>query len=215
MFDNFLFDLDGTLTDPYEGITNSVAYALKKFGIEVEDRSSLKVFIGPPLNEAFSVYCGLSEADAVRAVNFYREYYADKGIFENGVYDGIYDVLDGLVARNKRLIVATSKPEIFTNRILERYNLDKYFSFVAGATLDFSRVRKEAVVAHALRAGGVTELDKTIMIGDRKHDILGARDNKIKSAGVLYGYGDRAELEGAGADYILNCPRNILDLTRF
>lgn len=210
-----MFDLDGTLTDPFEGITNSVAYALKKFGITVGDRAELKKFIGPPLNESFSVYYGFSEADALKAVGFYREYYSDKGIFENGVYEGIYEVLDKLLSLKKRLIVATSKPEIYTHRILKRYNLAGYFSFVAGATLDFTRVKKSDVVAYALSAGGVSPLERTVMIGDRKHDVSGARENGIKAAGVLYGYGDRAELEGAGADYILNCPRNILDLMKF
>lgn len=215
MFNSYLFDLDGTLAESHEGITNSVAYALEKFGISVVDRSELKKFIGPPLNGSFSRFYGLSEDDALKAVGYYREYFADKGIFECRVYDGIYDVLDELTTLKKRLIIATSKPEIYTLRILDRFNLAGYFQFVAAATLDFTRVKKADIVAYALGKGGVKDLSRAVMIGDRKHDISGAKVNQIKSAGVLYGYGDKAELEEAGADYILNCPRNILDLTRF
>ena len=133
-------DLDGTLTDPAIGITNSVSYALKKWEIDVPNRQELYKFIGPPLHESFSKYYGFSKEDAVKSVEYYREYFATKGLFENSVYDGVIEMLTELKSRGKRLIVATSKPEIFSKRILEHFELEKYFDFLAGATLDSSRV---------------------------------------------------------------------------
>lgn len=214
MYDNFLFDLDGTLTDPYEGITNSVAYALEKFGFSVADKRELIKFIGPPLTESFSEFYGLSDSDALLAVKHYREYFSDKGIYENKVYDGVYDVLRQLKANGKRLVIATSKPEPFTERILEYFDLKKYFDFVAGATFDFARVKKSDVIAYAMQNCKFISTEDSVMIGDRKHDVLGAKSNGLRVAGVLYGYGDRAELAAAGADYILNCPADILELMR-
>lgn len=206
--DNVLFDLDGTLTEPFDGITNAVVYALDKFGIDVADRRSLAVFIGPPLFESFSVYYGLSDADAERAVSYYREYYADKGIYENKLYDGIESTLQELRSRGKRLIVATSKPEVFSVKIIERFGLDKYFDFTAGASLDKSRIEKADVIEYALRRGALAA-ERSVMIGDRKHDVLGAKAHGLKSVGVLYGYGDREELTAAGADFIVDKPSDI------
>lgn len=209
--DSVLFDLDGTLTDPFEGITNSVAYALNKFGIDVSDRRSLTPFIGPPLRESFSVFYGFSKKDAEKAVSYYREYYAETGIFENTVYDGIKDVLAELKARGKKLVVATSKPEIFAKRILEHFSLG-YFDFVAGATLDSARVTKSDVISYALREGGINDRSRTVMVGDRKHDVYGAKQNGIRCIGVLYGYGNKEELIQAGADYLIAEPSDILSV---
>lgn len=209
MFDNILFDLDGTLTDPFDGITNSIVYALRKFGISVSDRRELEPFIGPPLFESFSRYYDMSDSDAVKAVEYYREYYGEKGIYENKLYDGIVDVLAALKNNGKRLFVATSKPEVFSVKIIEYFAIDGYFEYIAGATLDKSRIEKADIVKFALDKNGVAP-STAVMIGDRKHDIFGAKANGLKSVGVLFGFGSRDELEEAGADFIAEKPQDIL-----
>lgn len=210
MFDIVLFDLDGTLTDPGEGITNSVAYALKKYGIEVSDKSELYKFIGPPLKDSFMKYYDFNEDKAEQAIAFYREYFRDKGIFENRVYEGVEDMLKTLCAKGKTVILATSKPEEFAVRILEHFDLKKYFSVVAGASMDSSRSKKGDVIAYAISLCDGFNKDTAVMIGDREHDIIGAKENGLKSVGVLYGYGDENELKTAGADYIVDTPEDIL-----
>ena len=209
-----LFDLDGTLTDPGAGITNSVAYALKKYGILTEDRTKLYKFIGPPLHESFEVFYGFSEEQAKEAVDYYREYYSDRGIFENVVYEGIKELLVQLKEAGKTLLVATSKPEMFARMILEHFGLTKYFDYIAGANMDGSRTRKDEVILYALMEGDVTDLSKAVMIGDREHDILGAKKVGVDSAGVLYGYGSLEELRAAGADYIVERVEDIADVVR-
>ena len=211
MYEYILFDLDGTLTDPGIGITNSVAYALKRWNIEVEDRKSLYRFIGPPLQDSFREYYGFSQEDALRAVDVYREYFREKGLYENEVYPGVEKLLQVLKEPGKTLILATSKPEEFAVRILRHFGLDRYFTVMAGATMDPSRSKKGDVIAYALRESGVTELSKAIMIGDREHDIFGAKQNGLDSIGVLFGYGDREELEKAGATYIAATVEDILN----
>lgn len=210
MYDNLLFDLDGTLTDPGEGITNSVAYALKKWGIEVSDRSELYKFIGPPLVCSFMQYYEFSQSEAEQAVVYYREYFKDIGIFENQVYDGVTDMLESLQAAGKKIILATSKPEVFAKRILEHFELEPYFDCVAGATLDGTISEKADVIAYALKSSNITDKSRTVMIGDRKHDIIGARANGLDSIGVLYGYGSLEELQMAGATYTVAEPAEIL-----
>lgn len=212
-FDCFLFDLDGTLTDPYEGITDSVVYALHKFGIRVEDKRTLTRFIGPPLAESFSAFYGFGAEEAEQAVAYYREYFAEKGIFRNAVYGGIEAVLQELKRRGKKLVVATSKPEVFSVRILEHFGLIRYFDFVAGATLDGSRQRKADVIRYALERCPFITKDRAVMVGDREHDIFGAKENGLQAAGVLYGFGSRAELQAAGADFIAETPKDILNLS--
>ncbi|MBP3646701.1 MAG: HAD family hydrolase [Clostridia bacterium] len=210
MYEYVLFDLDGTLTDPGLGITNSVAYALKRWNIEVQDRKALYRFIGPPLQDSFQEYYGFSAEDAMRAVDVYREYFREKGLFENEVYPGVEEMLKSLKAQGKTLIVATSKPEVFAIRILKHFQLDGYFTVIAGATMDSSRSRKGDVIAYALKEAGVTDLSKAVMIGDREHDIIGAKQNGLDSIGVLFGYGDREEMEKAGATYIAPTVEDIL-----
>lgn len=207
-----LFDLDGTLTDSMEGITKSVQYALKKFNIKVNDLNDLCKFIGPPLNESFMEFYNFSEEDAAKGVDFYREYFAEKGIFENKPYENIDKLLKKLKAAGKILILATSKPEPYALRIMDHFNLSQYFDFIAGSTLDGSRSKKSDVISFVLKENNITDLKKVIMIGDRKHDILGAKANNIQSIGVLYGYGDYDELLGAGADFII---KNIDELEKF
>lgn len=211
MYNVILFDLDGTLTDPGEGITNSVAYALKKYGIEVTDRKSLYSFIGPPLSDSFMKYYGFSEEKAMEAIQFYREYFREKGIFENEVYEGIPQLLERIKKSGRKIVLATSKPEEFALRILEHFDLIKYFDVVAGASMDEKRNRKGDVIKYALEKGGFGK-DSTVMIGDREHDIFGAKENSLASIGVLYGYGSREELEKAGADYIAEAVEDIFSL---
>ena len=209
MYDTILFDLDGTLVDSGLGITNSVAYSLKRFGIEVWDRTELYRFIGPPLHESYENYYGFSPEKAKEAVEVYREYYRKKGIYENKVYDGILDLLMRLYHAKKKLIVAASKPETFAKQILRHVRLEEYFSYIAGSNLDGSRTKKEEVISYALAAGGVTDLKKAVMVGDREYDILGAKKAGIDGIGVLFGYGSREELCKSGAVFTADCPRDI------
>ena len=214
MYNTVLFDLDGTLTDPAIGITNSVAYALKKWGIEVSCRSELYKFIGPPLLDSFCKYYGFSKEEGELAIKYYREYFADKGLFENSVYDGVFQMLGELKKRGKRLIIATSKPEAFSKRILEHFSLNGFFDFLAGATMDSSRVKKADVIAYAMKECDISDVSDVIMIGDREHDVLGAAAFGMDSVGVLYGYGSRGELEKAGATYIVETVGDILDIIK-
>lgn len=202
MYQTILFDLDGTLTNSELGVTNSVAYALTKCGIEVQDKKDLTVFIGPPLRDSFERFYGFSEEESLKAVGYYREYFSEKGLYENEVYPEIPKLLTSLKQAGKQLIVATSKPEKFSVQILKHFGLYDYFDFVAGATMDGSRSRKSDVIQYALEQNQITDLAHTIMIGDREHDVLGAQAQKLDSIGVLYGFGNREELESAGATYI-------------
>lgn len=204
-----LFDLDGTLTDPKVGITKAVAYALKDFDIDVENLDDLCKFIGPPLKDSFMEYYGFSKEDSDTAIKKYREYFSVKGLYENIVYDGIKEVLQNLKDNKKTLILATSKPKIFALKILEHFHLLKYFDFVSGAELDGTRDKKGDVIAYALAENHITDLSSVLMIGDRKHDIIGAKENYIDSMGVLYGYGNKEEFQKAGADYIVSTVKEI------
>jgi phosphoglycolate phosphatase len=204
-----LFDLDGTITDPKIGITKSFAHALQYFGIEVENLDTLCKFIGPPLRSSFMEYYGFSEADAKVAIEKYREYFGVTGLYENIVYDGMETVLQSLQSREKVLIVATSKPTVYAGRILEHFNLLQYFSFVAGSELNGERSQKAEVIQYALEQNNAPNLSDVIMIGDREHDIKGAKQVGIASLGVLYGYGDRNEFEKAGADFIAETVEDI------
>ena len=207
-----LFDLDGTLTDPGEGITRSVQYALAKFGINVENRRELFCFIGPPLHESFEVYYGFSRPDAMKAVDAYREYYAVKGIFENLVYDGIVEMLAELQKNGVKICLATSKPELYAKQILEHFELDSYFTAVAGSEMDGTRTKKAEVVERALMLLGNPNVADCVMIGDREHDVLGGSAHGLDTVGVLFGYGNREELERAGATYIAATPAEIVKI---
>lgn len=210
MYQYILFDLDGTLTNPEIGITSSVMYALEKFGVKVEDRKELHPFIGPPLSYSFQTYYGLSEADSELAIKYYRERFSVKGLYENEVYEGVEKLLQQLKESGKKLIIATSKPEEFTLKILARFDLLKYFDYVAGATMDGSRGEKADVIRYAIEISGIQDRSQAIMIGDRKYDILGAKENGLDSIGVLFGFGDREELSEAGANYIAENVEDIL-----
>ena len=209
MYKYVLYDLDGTLTDPGEGITNSVMYALRHFGIEETDREKLFSFIGPPLVDSFMEKYGFSEEDAREATSEFRVYFRERGIFENVPYEGMKECLDELKERGHILAVATSKPEVFARRILERFGFLPCFDYVFGASMDETRTRKDEVIAYALEEMGVTDRPACVMVGDRSHDILGAKKNGLDAIGVLFGYGSREELEEAGARYIAETVEDI------
>lgn len=210
MYNTIVFDLDGTLTDPGEGITKSVAYALSKFNIHVEDRTTLYKFIGPPLQESFEKYYGLTAETGELAVQYYRERYSVVGLYENYVYDGIAELLSKLKNMGKTVLLATSKPEKFAIEILKHFKIDGYFDYMAGASMDGTRLRKADVIAYALSSCGIEDTSKAVMVGDREHDIFGAREVGIDSVGVLYGYGCRNEFQKAGATYIAESVEDIL-----
>ena len=212
MYDWILFDLDGTLTDPGIGITNAVAHALKRFGLPVPEREKLYPFIGPPLTDSFMKYYGLTPEEADQAVVYYREHFRDIGIFENEVYPGIPEMLEQLLAAGKKLALATSKPEAFAKRIMDLFDLAKYFTFIGGAEFTGPRTKKGAVIAYVLESCGITDKSRVLMVGDREHDVLGAKENGLACMGVLFGYGDLPELESAGAAYIAETVPEIAQL---
>ena len=193
-----LFDLDGTLTDSSEGILNSVRYMLEKKALEVPDLATLHTFIGPPLDETLNHLYGLNKDESQKAVEIYREYYAEKGIKQLAVYPGIEEILETLSA-DYVLAIATSKPEFYAKKILADVNLSSYFTGIFGADLAGERSKKTDVIAYALEQ---LEGDSAVMIGDRKFYIIGAKENHLKSIGVLYGFGDLQEMTDAEADKI-------------
>lgn len=210
-----LFDLDGTLTDPKVGICTSVQYSLASFGIEEPDIDKLTPFIGPPLKDSFMQFYNMDGQQADAAVAKYRERFQDTGLFENEVYEGIPEMLEALNSRGMFLAVASSKPTVFVERILEHFHIRKYFKAVVGSELDGTRVNKDEVVAEALRqlfGDNPIEKAKVYMIGDRRFDVEGARALGVESVGVTYGYGDMEELRKAKADYIV---RSVGELKEF
>ena len=205
MFDTILFDLDGTLTDSGLGITKAVQYALGQMGYEVSPRESLFTFIGPPLHKSFAKYYGMDEATAVEAVRQFRVYYNQMGgILENEVYTGVRELLRDLKKAGKRLVIATSKPQAAAELVMHHFGLDEYVPEIIGGT-DDTRNTKGKVIAYALREFGV-DPETAVMVGDREHDIQGAAENGIPAIGITWGYGDRVELENAGAKAVLDTP---------
>lgn len=213
-YEYILFDLDGTLTDSSQGITKSVQYALKHFNISVTDLNELRKFIGPPLRDSFKEFYNFDDDMIKMGIIKYREYFEDKGIYDNKLYDGIIEILQILKENNKKLILATSKPEIYAKEILKYFNIDKYFTFIAGADLEETRVKKGDVIKYALENCKIKDTSSAIMIGDRKHDILGAKENNLKTIGVLFGFGTLEELKEYGADYIAQTPNDIINIIR-
>lgn len=210
MFEYILFDLDGTLTDPKLGITSSVQYALRALGIEEPSLDRLEPFIGPPLADSFCEFYGLEGERLATAIDKYRERFATQGIFENEIYPGIPQMLADLKAKGKKLAIASSKPTLFVEQILEHFEIGKYFDHVIGSNMDGTRGTKEEVVEETLRQMLPVEMtpaqkrDTVAMVGDRKFDIEGARAHGITSVGVSFGYAPEGELEEAGADFIVN-----------
>lgn len=209
---HLLFDLDGTLTNPKEGITKSIQYALKKFEIHIDDRDTLIPFIGPPLLDSFRDVYGFSEEDAKQAIEYYREYFVDQGMFENDLYSEIETTLSVLKSKGYRLCVATSKPTIFAEKILKHFDLAQYFEFIVGSHLDHTRQNKDEIIMECLQKWGHPTKTSCVMIGDREHDIVGAKKVGIKTIGVLYGYGSKKELSAAGADHLISDHSEILEL---
>ena len=190
-----LFDLDGTITDPKEGITKSVAYSLKKFGIVVNDLDTLCKFIGPPLNVSYEEFYGFSHEQAMEAVDEYRVYYSDKGIFECKLYEGIKELVEHLHNEGKKVILATSKPQEFAIQLLEHFEIIKYFDIVAGSELNGNRVEKAAVIKYAIDQIEEFDPKEAIMVGDRKFDYIGSSKFNIPCVLIGYGYGEMKELE--------------------
>ena len=206
-YHTILFDLDGTLTDSQEGITKSVQYALAHFGIEVEDLSSLRKFIGPPLTESFKAFYGMDDREAHVGLVKYRERFTDVGWAENAVYPGIGELVADLKKSGKRLLLATSKPEVQALKIMEHFGLKEHFELICGPALNApDGYGKADVIRDALRRANITDLTGVVMVGDRHHDVDGAHAVGLPCIGVLYGYGDRAELVSAGADHIAEDP---------
>lgn len=210
MIKYILFDLDGTLTNPKEGITKCVQHALRHFGIERECEE-LVCFIGPPLKEQFMQYASFSEEEGVKAVELYRERFAPVGIFENEIYDGILPMLEELKKQGKILALATSKPAVFAEQIVEKYGIAPFLTYLSGSELDGRNTDKALVIRNAMEALGA-KAENTIMVGDRMHDCEGAGKNGIGCIGVSYGYAAEGELENGGAARIAHSPGELLQI---
>lgn len=212
MIKYILFDLDGTLTDSGTGIINSAIYALGKFGITVKDRKELFPFIGPPLSESFRDLFGIPEEQVPLAIQYYREDYNVKGIYENEVYEGIRETLEELTNLGYKLIIATSKPDYLAEIVLKHFDLIKYFSYISGAVKDI-RSTKFEVINHALTYNNIASLDEVIMVGDRKYDVIGANENNIRSIAVLYGgYSTMEEFIEFPPTYFAKTPKDIVSI---
>ena len=209
MITYLLFDLDGTLTNPQEGITKCVQHALRAFGIEEPDLEKLIPFIGPPLIQSFMEFYNMSEEDARKAVAVYRERFGTVGLFENFPYPGIADMLAELKAQDKILAVASSKPTVYVRRILEKFELAPYFDVIEGSNLDGTRVDKKEVIAEVLSQLDNPSADDLLMIGDRKFDVIGAREMGFGCVGVRFGFAAPDELEQSGAIYIADTVRDL------
>jgi phosphoglycolate phosphatase len=196
-----LFDLDGTLTDPQHGIINSIRYALAKFDMQADDVETLKACIGPPLLASFEKHFNLGERDARKAVEYYREYFSEKGIYENEVFPGIPRLLEELAGRQLRLVCATSKPTLYARRILKHFNLCTFLEFVVGSNMDLTRTDKTEIICDVLEKLKIQGNERAVMVGDRAEDIVGAHNNNIDSIAVTYGYGSETELQNTHPTY--------------
>lgn len=212
-FDLILFDLDGTLTDSAPGVTRAAQYGLKKMGFTVENPDDLLSFVGPPLIESFQNHMKSSdESVLLRTLEHYREYYARQGIFENSVFPGIPELLAALRETGKILAVATSKPTVYTERILDHYRLRDFFSIVVGCGMDGSRTGKGEVIAEVLSHAEMKRRSRPVMVGDRKYDIIGARENHIPVIAIGWGYGTREEFDRENPDYFAETIPDLLAL---
>ena len=211
-----LFDLDGTITEPFKGISGGIIHALNKFGVEVPDNSTLRKFIGPPLRDSFRDFCGFTAEQAEEATVYYREYYSVNGLVENDIMLGMDEALKTLNEQGYKLYVATSKPEKYAKIILDNLGLLSYFDIVAGASFDGSRDKKELVIEYLLEQIKEKyedfDLTQSIMVGDRYFDINGAKYFNMDSVGVTFGYGDYEELSQAGATYVVDTAQELVDI---
>jgi len=207
-----LFDLDGTLTDPREGITRSIAYALERMGIAPPPLDALTFAIGPPLRRSLAQLLGSESPEAIeRTLSFYRERFADVGLFENAVYDGVADCLGALAGTGATLVVATSKPRVYAERIVRHFALDRHFAAIHGCELDGTREDKRDLLAHLLPHHGF-EARHAVMVGDRGADMVAACHHGVLAVGALWGYGSRDELAQAGAVHFCASPRELASL---
>lgn len=197
-----LLDLDGTLTDPYPGITGSIVHALEQLGRPRPEEAVLRGMIGPPLEAAFAAMLDGDAALAKEALRLYRERYAPIGLYENMVFPGIPEALAALKAAGLRLTTASSKPRVFVEKILEHFGLLDFFDAVHGSEFDGTRVDKAEVIAHVLAREGIDGRE-AVMVGDRSHDVIGARANGIPVIGVGWGYGSAEEFAGAPPDLMV------------
>jgi len=207
-YKNILFDLDGTLTDPYPGMAKSLGYALGKFGMAENSADRIKLFIGPPLHRSFIDFYGFDEDKANLAVKYYREYYSEKGLYENRLYNDVDNLLMTLKDAGKTCVIATSKPERFAHEVLRFLEIERYFDAVVGSSLDGTLYEKEDIIKFAIKNHGLDRAE-TVMVGDRKYDIIGARKNGIDSIAAAYGYGTIEELEESGPTHIC---KNVMDI---
>ena len=213
MYDTILFDMDGTIVDTGVGIRLCAQYALQQMGMEVGDPTQLNYFIGPPLRTSFQTRCGMTDEQVAQAVEYFRVRYTEKGLYEHEIYPGLDALLHRLQASGKRLAIATSKPTAFAREILRQYGVDTCFAEIVGSEFDGSRSEKIEVIREVLRRLNLTEEERarTVMIGDRKFDILGAKQFGLASIGVEYGYAPQGELREAGADF---CAANAEELQK-
>ncbi|MBQ4071838.1 MAG: HAD hydrolase-like protein [Clostridia bacterium] len=213
-YDVILFDLDGTLTDPEHGLIESHYYGLTKMGIEIKDKSALRRYIGPTLFDIWQEDFGFSPDETREAIRLFREYFSVYGWWDNKVYDGVREMLIALGNSGKRLALATSKPEIFAKKILDKFALTEYFEFIGAATLDTTRDKKWQVIEYALAEMGITDRDRCILVGDRMYDAEGASICGIDSLGVRYGHGTREELAASGFTYLAATPSEVASLLK-
>ena len=205
-----LFDLDGTLTDPFEGITKSMQHALRHFGIHEDNADNLKRFIGPPLRTVFLEY-GVPLPQCEEAVAVFRERFGTVGLYENVLYDGVVPLLAFLKEKGYILAIASSKAEFYVKKIAEHFKIAAYFAFIGGAEMDGRRSEKADVIRYVMASLGAGGADRAYMVGDREHDILSAQKAGIISIGVLYGYGGAQELTAAGASHIIESVAGLIE----
>lgn len=209
-FNTLIFDLDGTLIDSAPGIINCMRHTLTAMKFDIPN--DFNRFLGPPLHNSFAEFFGMNENQVNEAVKIFRERYKEKGLFENVVYDGIPEMLRRLKNADKKLLIATSKPEVFAVKIMENHQLAEYFDIIGGADINGSRNEKNEIIEYVLKQTNITELSRVLMIGDRSHDIIGAKKCGLSSMGVLWGYGNREEFLQHGADIIVNTPQETADV---
>ena len=212
MIKTVIFDMDGTLTDPMRNFKRNLEYSLSKLGKSVPSDEELKKWVGPPLGESLKNFLNLSKEEAELALSFYRENYRKLGLGGNDIYKGVKDMIVSLYNRGIKIGLATAKLEEFAIGVLKMHYIYSYFSIVSGATQGGERIFKGQILAHALKSLTDEEKSETVMVGDRFHDILGARENGIKTIGVTWGYGDEEELKSYGADFIAKTPNEVVKI---
>ena len=207
-YSNIFFDLDGTLTDSKVGIINSVKYSLNKAKVDYSN-ANLELFIGPPLLNSYVEVLKMSKNDALKAIDYYQEYFSEKGKFENYVYDGIIDLLLALKKSNAKIYMATTKPEFFAKQIAEHFGFSKFFDEITGGTLDQKLAEKDEILALAIKRAKIKDKTTCVMVGDRMHDIIGAQKNGLDCVGVLYGYGSKKELSSYSQTAIIDSVKSL------